>query len=61
MDNGGNFWLIFPRDEGVFQQAQQVNNFNLVSDAQIYFDLLQVEQRGREQAQALREWEGFTR
>ena len=61
VDNGGNLWLITPKDEGVFQETQQAGGFNLVSDIQIYLDLLQVSQRGPEQAQALREWEGFAK
>jgi transcriptional regulator with XRE-family HTH domain len=61
VDNGGNLWLITPKDEGVFQETQSVEGFNLVSDIQIYLDLLQVGQRGPEQAQALREWEGFAK
>ena len=60
VDNGGNLWLIAPKDEGVFQEAQQVQGFNLVADVQIYLDLLPVSQRGPEQAQALRRWEGFS-
>jgi hypothetical protein len=59
VDNGGNLWLITPKDEGVFQEAQRTGGFKLVSDIQIYLDLLQVGQRGPEQAQALREWVGF--
>lgn len=59
VDNGGNLWLIRPKDEGVVQETQTVSGFKLVSDVQIYLDLLQVGQRGPEQAQALREWEGF--
>ena len=61
VDNGGNLWLITPTDEGVFQETQTSAGFNLVSDIQIYLDLLPVEQRGPEQAQALREWEGFAK
>ncbi len=61
VDNGGNLWLITPKDEGVFQEAQTAARFNLVSDIQIYLDLLPVGQRGPEQAQALREWEGFAK
>jgi len=61
VNNGGNLWLITPKDEGVFQETQPVSGFNLVSDIQIYLDLLQVSQRGPEQAQALREWEGFAK
>ncbi len=61
VDNGGNLWLIVPRDEGVFQETQTVGGFNLVSDVQIYLDLLPVGQRGPDQARALREWEGFAK
>ena len=59
--NGGNLWLITPGDEGVWQETQEVDGFPLVSDIQIYLDLLQVGQRGPEQAEALRQWEGFAR
>lgn len=58
---GGRLWLLRPRDEGVFQFAQTVQGLPLVSDAQIYLDLLQVGLRGPDQARALREWEGFRR
>ena len=61
VDNGGNLWLITPKDEGVFQETQTAGGFKLVSDIQIYLDLLPVGQRGPEQARALREWEGFAR
>jgi hypothetical protein len=56
---GGRLWLLHPRDEGVFQFSQSINGLPLVSDAQIYLDLLQVGLRGPDQAQALRNWEGF--
>jgi hypothetical protein len=58
---GGNLWLISPKDDGVFRETQTVAGFPLVSDAQIYLDLLQVSQRGPEQAEVLRKWEGFAR
>ena len=61
VDNGGNLWLITPRDEGVFQEAQTMQGFNLVADAQIYLDLLKMGQRGPEQAEELRGWEGFSK
>ena len=57
--NGGRLWLIVPRDEGIFQATQIRNGFPLVSDVQIYLDLLQVGLRGPDAARALREWEGF--
>lgn len=58
---GGRLWLLRPQDEGVFQFNQTVQGLPLVSDAQIYLDLLQVGLRGPDQAQALRQWEGFRR
>jgi hypothetical protein len=59
--SGGNLWLIVPEDEGVWQEGQEVGDFPLVSDVQIYLDLLQVGQRGPDQAAELRQWEGFAR
>ncbi|MDA3874445.1 MAG: hypothetical protein PF795_10865 [Kiritimatiellae bacterium] len=59
--NGGTLWLLVPKDDGVFQFQQQGKGVPLVSDAQIYLDLLQVGMRGPDQAKALREWEGFCR
>jgi hypothetical protein len=59
--NGGAVWVIVPRDRGVFQATQTVSEFELVCDAQIYLDLLKVGLRGPDQAQALRQWEGFRR
>lgn len=61
VSNGGNLWFIVPKDEGVFQETQQVDGFPLVCDVQIYLDLQQVGGRGQEQANALRQWEGFAR
>ncbi len=61
VSSGGNLWLIVPADEGVWQEGQQIGDFPLVSDVQIYLDLLQVGQRGPETAAELRQWEGFAR
>lgn len=61
VDDGGNLWLIEPRDEGVFQETQTVAGFNFVSDVQIYLDLLPMGLRGPDQAEALRAWEGFSK
>lgn len=55
----GRVWLHVPTDEGVFFERRTVENLPLVTDAQIYIDLLKTGLRGPEQAQALREWEGF--
>jgi hypothetical protein len=57
----GNLWLHVPDDEGVFLEIQKVSGLPLVSDAQIYLDLLKTGLRGPDQAEALRNWEGFCR
>jgi DNA-binding Lrp family transcriptional regulator len=56
---GGALWLMVPADDGVFRETQQVGDFTLACDAQIYLDLLHVGLRGPEQAKVLREWSGF--
>jgi hypothetical protein len=61
VSEAGRVWLHVPSDEGVFQERQIVRELPLVSDAQIYIDLLKTGLRGPEQAQALREWSGFGR
>lgn len=57
--SGGRLWVVVPRDEGVFQYGRKVDGFPLVSDVQIYLDLLQVGLRGPDHAKVLREWTGF--
>jgi DNA-binding MarR family transcriptional regulator len=61
VQEGGRLWLLVSKDDGVFQFTQTINGLPLVSDAQIYLDLLQVGLRGPDAAQALRNWEGFRR
>ena len=61
VDTGGNLWLLSPRDAGVFFESQESSGYTLVADVQIYLDLLQVGQRGPDQASALRQWEGFAK
>ena len=56
---GGRLRLVMPKDEGVFRPSQTVRGFELVSDAQIYLDLLQGGLRGEEQAEELRRWPEF--
>lgn len=56
---GGRLRLVMPKDEGVFRPSQTVRGFELVSDAQIYLDLLQGGLRGEEQAEELRRWPDF--
>lgn len=57
----GKVWLYVPDDEGVFLETQTRQDLTLVSDAQIYLDLQSTGLRGPEQANALRNWEGFCR
>jgi hypothetical protein len=56
--NGG-LRLVLPKDEGVFHPSQKVRGFELVSDAQIYLDLVRAGLRGEEQATELRKWPDF--
>ena len=56
---GGNVWLVIPEDEGVFFETQDAEGYRLVSDVQIYLDLVHMGQRGPDAAQALREWPDF--
>jgi len=56
---GGTLWLAVPDDAGVFRETQKVGRFTLASDIQIYLDLLRVGLRGPDQAEALRNWNGF--
>jgi hypothetical protein len=56
---GGGLRLVLPKDEGVFHPAQTVRGFELVSDVQIYLDLLRSGLRGEEQAEELRRWPDF--
>jgi hypothetical protein len=58
---GGNLHVLVPEDEGVFQCLQRVQKLQLVSDAQIYLDLIGMGQRGPDAAAALRSAEDFGR
>lgn len=55
--DGGKVWLYL----GICRETQTVKDLPLVSDAQIYLDLQRTGLRGPEQAEALRNWEGFCR
>jgi len=61
VSDAGKVWLHVPDDEGVFLETRTVKGMPLVSDAQIYLDLLKTGLRGPDQAAALRNWEGFCR
>lgn len=60
VEEGGRLWLIRPSDPGVFLRSQLVHGFSLVSDIQIYLDLLAAGRRGDEQATELRKWPDFS-
>jgi hypothetical protein len=54
LKNGGNFYLIKPYyKNGVFFNNQNIKGYNVVSDLQLYLDLYNFPQRGREHAQYL--------
>lgn len=61
VSDAGKVWLHVPDDEGVFLETRIVQSLPLVSDAQIYLDLQKTGLRGPDQANALRDWEGFCR
>lgn len=59
VSSGGKLRLVLPKDEGVLHPSQKAGGFRLVSDVQIYLDLLKAGQRGEEQAAELRKWPDF--
>jgi hypothetical protein len=60
VEEGGRLRLVVPKDAGVFNPAQIVNGFPLVSDVQIYLDLINAGLRGDEAANELRRWPDFS-
>lgn len=58
-DGTGGLRLVLPKDEGVWLPSQAVRGFQLVSDVQIYLDLLRAGLRGEEQTEELRRWPDF--
>ena len=61
VNDAGKVWLFIPDDEGIFLETQTIKDLPLASDAQIYLDLQNTGLRGPDQAEALRQWEGFCR
>ncbi len=54
LKRGGNFYLIRPYyKNSVFFNNQKVKGYNVVSDLQLYLDLYNFPQRGRDHAQYL--------
>lgn len=54
-DSGANVWAFRPFDEGVYYGMQQVGGLQIVSNIQLYLDLINHKGRGEEQAIAIRE------
>jgi hypothetical protein len=52
---GGSITLVRPSDKGVLYGKRVVQGASVVSDLQLYLDLYDYPQRGREQAEAIRE------
>lgn len=52
---GGNVVLYIPANEGFFLDAREINGFPVVSDVQLYLDLIRVPGRNEDQAEYLRE------
>lgn len=59
VSSGGKLRLVVPKDEGVFRPLQTVHGLPLVSDVQIYLDVLRAGLRGDEAAAELRIWPDF--
>ena len=53
VDNGANFTLPSPFDEGVFYGARTIGQDRVVSDVQLYLDLMESKGRGEEAAMAI--------
>lgn len=51
---GGNIYVIEGGDEAVMKDAREIDGLKVVSDLQLYLDLYNYPQRGREQADMIR-------
>jgi hypothetical protein len=56
---GGRLRLVLPKDDGVLHPNQAAQDFQLVSDVQIYLDLQRAGLRAEEQAEELKRWPDF--
>ena len=50
VSSGANVSILKPYDEGVFYRFQLINDFKVVSDIQLYLDLINYKERGEEAA-----------
>ncbi len=60
VDGGGRLRLVRPKDEGVFDHARTIQDLPVVSDVQLYLDLLRAGLRGDEAAEELRKADDFS-
>ena len=51
VETGGNVSMVLPYDEGVFYETQEIDGLNVVSNVQLYVDLLNFPARGEEAAE----------
>lgn len=51
--SGTNVILLLPFDEGIFYQSREINGIQVVSDLQLYLDLISYKGRGEEAANAV--------
>lgn len=52
---GANMWLVIPKDEGVFQGAEEVEGIRCVHPVQVYMDLFDHPERAKEAGNRLRQ------
>ncbi len=60
VDSGGRLRIVLPKDKGVLDHLQTVQGLPLVSDVQLYLDLLRAGLRGDEAAAELRKSPDFS-
>lgn len=60
VDGGGRLRLVRPKDEGVFDHVRTIQDLPVVSDVQLYLDLLRAGLRGDEAAEELRKADDFS-
>lgn len=53
--SGANVWIFTPWDDGIYYGAQNVGDAAVVSNVQLYLDLINFKGRGEEQAAAIRQ------
>ncbi|MFO7772793.1 MAG: type IV toxin-antitoxin system AbiEi family antitoxin, partial [Dehalococcoidia bacterium] len=53
VSSGANFSILEPYDTGVFYGSRQIDNVKVVSDVQLYLDLVAFKGRGEESAEFL--------